>query len=90
MHDSRERRTLHEHDEMVVAPDGSRVAGWIADDVRCPACAGPEVYDLDFDAHFCPACNEWREVACDDSECAHCQGRPAHPLPRSATARGCA
>jgi hypothetical protein len=74
---------LREEDEVVVAPDGSRIEGWIADDVRCPVCDGPQVYDMRFDAHFCPACNAWREGACADPACAYCPGRPSRPLPRA-------
>ena len=74
---------LREDGEAVVAPDGSRIEGWVADDVRCPVCADPEVYDAGYDAHFCPACNAWREGACADPTCACCPGRRPCPLPRA-------
>ena len=78
---------LREDGEEVVAPDGSRIEGWIEDDIRCPVCAGAEVYDTGYDAYFCPACNEWREGRCADAACAYCPGRPPRPLPRAGGAR---
>ena len=31
------------------------------------------------DATFCPACDEWTEVACKNPECEFCRDRPEKP-----------
>jgi len=49
----------------------------------CPDCGARKVYNEEFDAHFCPTCNQWLEERCGDRKCSYCSKRPAHPLPTS-------
>jgi hypothetical protein len=51
---------------------------------RCPRCGARKVYNQEFDADLCPACNRWLERKCSDAGCSYCSKRPAKPLPRSA------
>jgi len=51
---------------------------------RCPRCGARKVYNQEFDADFCPACNRWLGRKCSDAGCSYCSKRPAKPLPRSA------
>lgn len=48
---------------------------------HCPQCHTPQVYNQEYDACFCPACNHWLEEVCDDPACSSCSKRPAKPLP---------
>jgi hypothetical protein len=66
-------------DEVLFA-DGTRIRGWIDEDVLCEKCGAGRVYHMDFDAYFCPGCNLWLEAACDDPSCSYCPGRPTRPL----------
>jgi len=59
--------------------DGITLEGWL-DDSRCEGCGERRVYYLIYDAMFCPTCNEWLELRCDDPACPYCLTRPARPL----------
>jgi hypothetical protein len=39
------------------------------------------IYYEDFDAYFCPQCNNWTESKCSDPDCTYCPNRPEKPLP---------
>ncbi len=52
-------------------------------DGRGPQCHTRQVYNQEYDAYFCPACNNWLEEGCDDPACSSCSKRPAKPLPAS-------
>lgn len=59
---------------------GVKYNGFIADDQGCSNCQGPIIYSHDFDATFCPSCNEWKESTCSEPNCDYCQMRPKTPL----------
>ncbi len=63
----------------LVVIDGFRFEGWV-DQHRCPICREARVYYLAYDAFFCPDCNAWLELCCDDPGCDLCACRPARPL----------
>lgn len=63
----------------LVIIDGFRLEGWL-DQRACPSCREARVYFLVYDAFFCPACNVWLELHCDDPRCDVCACRPARPL----------
>ncbi|MDS9470433.1 hypothetical protein [Sporosarcina pasteurii] len=46
---------------------------------RCAVCLNPLAYHDDYDSHFCPDCDEWREETCSDSSCEYCLERPEKP-----------
>lgn len=71
---------LIERGEFVVAPDGSRIQGWLELTERCADCGAPQVFAVMFDAYLCMRCNRWLEAACDDPGCEYCRRRPATPL----------
>jgi hypothetical protein len=56
------------------------VEGWIVEP-GCPACGGPRLYFLAYEATCCPSCNTWLELLCPDPDCLHCRCRPERPLP---------
>jgi hypothetical protein len=63
-----------------VSVDGEVVQGWVVERLACQKCNATMIYHEEFDAHFCPECNEWQERACSDPECEFCSKRPPHPL----------
>ncbi len=65
----------------LVVIDGFTLEGWL-DRQRCPTCREARVYYLAYDAFFCPDCNVWLELRCDDPGCDLCACRPARPLSR--------
>jgi hypothetical protein len=78
--------TIHADDSQnLVMWDGVRLEGWV-EEPPCPACGSPRVFWAAYDATFCPGCNRWLEVRCDDPGCVTCRLRPAVPL-RTAAAR---
>jgi len=42
-------------------------------------CGGPLTYSKEFDAFFCPACDEWVCADCKDPHCGFCKDRPEKP-----------
>jgi hypothetical protein len=46
---------------------------------KCPNCENRTVYSIEYDAEYCPKCNEWLEEKCDDSRCQFCYRRPVKP-----------
>lgn len=78
---------LVERGEFVIAPDGSRIQGWLELSESCVGCGAPRVYAVAFDAYLCMRCNQWVEPACDDPDCEYCRHRPEKPL---TAAGGCA
>jgi hypothetical protein len=42
------------------------------------------VHYVVFDALFCPTCNYWAAVLCDDPACVYCRVRPSRPLEEAA------
>jgi len=46
----------------------------------CSTCKSDLDYSDDFDAYFCPNCNEWAESKCSDPSCSYCATRPDRPL----------
>lgn len=71
---------LIERGEFVVAPDGTRIMGWLELSEQCTDCGAPQVYAVAFDAYLCMRCNRWLEAACDDPGCEYCRRRPPVPL----------
>lgn len=55
--------------------------GQIKQDKFCTTCEVNLVYYDDFDAWFCPKCNDWIESTCSDPNCKYCPNRPVTPLP---------
>lgn len=47
--------------------------------VTCHICGAYTLYSFEYDASFCPLCNDWREKACSDPECCYCSKRPDTP-----------
>lgn len=64
---------------------GVIIEGWLAD-LRCGSCGGTGVYYLAHLASFCPTCNVWLEVHCNEPDCEVCRCRPARPLAGGAPA----
>ncbi len=69
--------------EMLVILDGTRLHGHVTG-ASCGRCRGAVILSLDFEATFCPACNTWLELRCQEPGCIHCLSRPARPLVRGA------
>ena len=42
-------------------------------------CGGELRYCWEYDASYCPACDEWTERACSDPSCDLCHQRPRSP-----------
>lgn len=77
-------RHVHESTgEFTVRIDGLRIEGWMTQ-ASCVTCHGPLVHYVVFDALFCPQCNRWATVMCDDPSCMYCRVRPARPLREAA------
>jgi len=66
-------------DRGVVIVEGREIEGFIDEEI-CVSCCQFRVYYDDFDAFFCPQCNNWLESACNDSGCEYCSNRPVKPL----------
>jgi len=47
--------------------------------LNCDVCNTRKKYFLDWDAYYCPQCNEWKEKKCDDPHCLMCKIRPEKP-----------
>ena len=48
--------------------------------MTCPVCDGAVKLDYEYDAYYCPSCNQWLELAqCGDNDCPFCYPRPARP-----------
>lgn len=60
--------------------DGNEIEGFIDGERHCNMCKSHLVFYDDFDAYFCPKCNNWMESKCTDSECEFCSSRPDRPL----------
>lgn len=45
----------------------------------CHVCFTSLDYHDDYDAAFCPSCDEWREEICTDTTCEYCLVRPKKP-----------
>lgn len=60
--------------------DGFEFYGHV-DKQRCSTCKSNLVYYEEFDAYFCPKCNNWTESKCSDPNCKYCPNRPLNPLP---------
>lgn len=45
----------------------------------CEICQAYLLYSFEYDASFCPGCNDWREKTCSDPECSYCSERPQTP-----------
>ncbi|QCR33096.1 hypothetical protein [Lysinibacillus sp. SGAir0095] len=54
--------------------------GHIAQKQWCSNCKANLVYYEEFDAYFCPECNEWTESKCSDPNCKYCPNRPYKPF----------
>jgi len=46
---------------------------------KCGDCNGKILYFYKYDAYFCPQCNEWISIKCDDPNCSYCVDRPETP-----------
>ena len=47
----------------------------------CDKCSGAIAYSDEWDAYYCPACNEWKETTCGDPDCYwQCTKRPEKPI----------
>jgi hypothetical protein len=74
------RENLREDSERgIVIIDGVEIPGSLDRHRKCQ-CGSARVLSDEFDAYFCPACNQWLESACNDPSCAYCRQRPEHPL----------
>lgn len=76
----------HAHDptgEFLIQVNGVQIEGWKTS-ACCIACHGSLVHYLVFDALFCPQCNTWAVVLCDDPGCMYCRVRPVRPFFRAA------
>ncbi|MCE4048833.1 MULTISPECIES: hypothetical protein [Bacillaceae] len=71
---------IEEKDDLVII-DGIEIDGSIDMEQHCKKCQHNLVYYEDYDAYFCPSCNEWTEVKCEDPNCSYCPKRPEKPLP---------
>lgn len=67
-------------DACTVTINGTMIDGFI--DESSHSCGARRVYYDDFDAYFCPECNEWLEHVCSDALCSYCSNRPPSPLAR--------
>ena len=54
--------------------------GWLWPETPCNRCGHATVYDEQFDATLCPACDAWLDSQCSDTSCALCTRRPQPPL----------
>ena len=43
-------------------------------------CGHEEIYNAEYDAHYCGICNIWVDVQCEDPQCCYCIDRPETPL----------
>ena len=78
--------TIHaDESQNLVMWDAVRLEGWI-EEPPCPDCGSPRVCWAAYNATFCPGCNRWLDVRCDDPGCVTCGLRPPVPL-RHAAAR---
>lgn len=68
-------------DDYKVIIDGFKIDGYLEKEKTCSKCKFTLVYYEDFDAYFCPKCNEWKEAKCSDPTCSYCTNRPDKPLP---------
>ncbi|XRG80755.1 hypothetical protein V5E38_10825 [Rossellomorea sp. GAMAL-10_SWC] len=68
-----------EKDDVVII-DGIEIEGFIDIEKFCSICKHNLAYYEDFDAYFCPKCNNWTESKCNDPECDYCPNGPDKPL----------
>ena len=48
-------------------------------DQKCEKCGETMIHASDYDAEFCPVCNEWNGPPCSPN-CHHCGNRPERPF----------
>ena len=46
---------------------------------KCVRCKSEIAYSMDYDAYYCPKCNEWLEAKCGQKDCIYCINRPDKP-----------
>ncbi|WP_298273489.1 hypothetical protein [Geobacter sp.] len=46
----------------------------------CKSCGTRLEFDPNYDALFCPMCNEWRDELCGKKSCEFCGKRPEKPV----------
>lgn len=63
-----------------VTIDGFEFYGHIEENFHCKNCQAPLAYYEEFDALFCPKCNDWTEQKCANPRCYYCPNRPEKPL----------
>jgi hypothetical protein len=66
--------------DAVVTIDGRLVPGFVYETRRCAGCRQHLVFHLGHQASFCPCCNRWLDLHCDDPACYYCVGRADPPL----------
>lgn len=66
-------------DQQLVSVRGRIIEGWVVE-AQCLECHEAAVYYVAFDATFCPTCNRWLQLLCDDPDCVHCRCRPEKPI----------
>lgn len=71
---------INEGEDGTVTIGSLVIDGWIDRDRLCQNCGGRTVFELDFDANFCPSCDSWLDDACADRKCEFCAYRPARPM----------
>jgi hypothetical protein len=70
---------IHEHTHEHRAEVGElQLEGWMAP-ASCTVCRGPLIHYVVFDALFCPECNAWTAILCQDPGCTYCRVRPERP-----------
>jgi hypothetical protein len=47
---------------------------------RCSLCDSITEYSSEYDAYYCPYCNQWIEDKCDSPICELCRDRPDRPI----------
>lgn len=72
---------IEEKDDDKVIINDFEFYGHIDKNQSCSDCKFNLVYYEDFDAYFCPQCNNWTESKCSDPDCTCCPNRPEKPLP---------
>jgi len=64
-----------------ISINGYLVYGWVEYHMRCKKCNHIMVFDMDWDDHICPRCNEWHHTISGNCDCEICTNRPEKPLP---------
>jgi hypothetical protein len=70
---------VYEDDNSIVHIGDKELFGFISDRL-CNICSSKLIHFDDFDALFCPQCNEWAETKCSDHGCNFCKNRPERPI----------